>query len=72
MDVTIEGKLLKFPDDLDIGKDGSIYFSDASTNIDPSLMVLELLGLRRNGMGFVQKLFKLVNFRTTQWPSHKI
>lgn len=44
MDVPIEGKLIKFADDLDIGKDGTIYFSDASTNVDPSLMVLELLG----------------------------
>lgn len=44
MDVPIEGKFIKFADDLDIGSDGAIYFSDASTNVDPSLMVLELLG----------------------------
>lgn len=44
MDVPIEGKLIKFADDLDIGNDGSIYFSDASTSVDPSLMILELLG----------------------------
>lgn len=44
MDVPIDGKLIKFADDLDIDKDGNIYFSDASTNVDPSLMVLELLG----------------------------
>lgn len=44
MDVPIDGKLIKFADDLDISKDGTIYFSDASTNVDPSLMVLELLG----------------------------
>lgn len=44
MDVPIGGKLIKFADDLDIGQDGSIYFSDASTNADASLMILELLG----------------------------
>lgn len=44
MDTPIDGKLIKFADDLDIDKDGKIYFSDASTNVDPSLMILELLG----------------------------
>ncbi|KAG4075038.1 hypothetical protein HA402_014437 [Bradysia odoriphaga] len=44
MDIPIDGKLIKFADDLDIDKDGRIYFSDASTNVDPSLMILELLG----------------------------
>lgn len=44
MDVPIDGKLIKFADDLDIDKDGVVYFSDASTNVDPTLMVLELLG----------------------------
>lgn len=44
MDVPIDGKLIKFADDLDVSTDGTIYFSDASTTVDPSLMVLEFLG----------------------------
>lgn len=44
MDVPIEGKLVKFPDDLDISNDGTIYFSDASTNVDLPLMLVEFLG----------------------------
>jgi len=44
MNSPIEGKLPKFPDDIDVGKDGSIYWSDASTNADIGNLVIELLG----------------------------
>ncbi len=33
-----------FPDDLDVAKDGSIYWSDASTIADIDLMLIEFLG----------------------------
>jgi len=43
MNQVIDGKLLMFPDDLDVTKDGTIFFSDASTKSDYETMVLEFL-----------------------------
>jgi sugar lactone lactonase YvrE len=39
----IEGKKPMFPDDLDVAKDGTIYWSDASTSSNPRNLVEEAL-----------------------------
>lgn len=43
MDVEIDGLLLRFPDDLDVDKNGNIYFSDASTISGIDDLALEAL-----------------------------
>jgi len=40
----IDGKKVMFPDDLDIDKEGNIYWSDVSANADMHSMVVEMLG----------------------------
>ncbi|OXA61030.1 Adipocyte plasma membrane-associated protein [Folsomia candida] len=43
-DVEIDGKRPLYPDDLDVGKDGSVYWSDASTVADVQNTLFEFLG----------------------------
>lgn len=41
---TIDGKQPRNPNDLDIGKDGTIYWSDSSTNVVLQDATIEFFG----------------------------